>query len=77
MSYTFAKAMGGTVGNSICELDKLDLAKSILEERNKIENEKTKEQAKIKFRKKLEKRQKNKIKATPENNNEKNHHYAW
>jgi 3-phosphoglycerate kinase len=31
MSYTFAKAMGGTIGNSICELDKLDLAKSILE----------------------------------------------
>lgn len=31
MTYTFMKAMGGTVGNSICENDKLDLAKEILE----------------------------------------------
>ena len=31
MTYTFKKAMGGTVGTSICEDDKLDLAKSILE----------------------------------------------
>lgn len=31
MTYTFAKAQGGNVGNSICELDKLDLAKDILE----------------------------------------------
>lgn len=30
MTYTFAKAQGGNVGNSICELDKLDLAKEIL-----------------------------------------------
>ena len=30
MTYTFAKAMGGNVGNSICELDKLDLAKDIM-----------------------------------------------
>ena len=30
MSYTFAKAMGGKIGNSLCEDDKLDLAKEIL-----------------------------------------------
>ena len=31
MAYTFLKAMGYNVGNSICELDKLDLALSLLE----------------------------------------------
>lgn len=31
MSYTFAKAMGGKIGNSICENDKLDLALEIVE----------------------------------------------
>ena len=31
MAYTFFKAMGYNVGNSICELDKLDLAKSLME----------------------------------------------
>ena len=31
MAYTFFKAMGYNVGNSICELDKLDLAKSFME----------------------------------------------
>ena len=31
MTYTFAKAQGGTVGKSICEEDKLDLARDILE----------------------------------------------
>lgn len=30
MTYTFAKAMGGHVGNSICEDDKLDLALDIM-----------------------------------------------
>lgn len=30
MTYTFAKAQGGNVGNSICELDKLDLARDIM-----------------------------------------------
>lgn len=30
MTYTFVKAQGGNVGNSICELDKLDLANDIL-----------------------------------------------
>ena len=30
MSFTFAKAMGGSIGNSICEDDKQDLALSIL-----------------------------------------------
>ena len=30
MSYTFAKAMGGTVGNSLLEEDKIDLAKDIM-----------------------------------------------
>ena len=30
MSYTFVKAMGGKIGNSLCEDDKLDLAKDIL-----------------------------------------------
>ena len=34
MTYTFAKAMGGTVGTSICEEDKLDLALSIMEKAN-------------------------------------------
>lgn len=31
MTYTFIKALGGEVGNSICETDKLDLALSILD----------------------------------------------
>ena len=31
MSYTFSKAAGGNIGKSICELDKLDLAKSLVE----------------------------------------------
>jgi phosphoglycerate kinase len=31
MSYTFAKAAGGKIGKSICENDKLDLAKAIVE----------------------------------------------
>lgn len=31
MSYTFVKALGGEIGDSICEYDKLDLALSILE----------------------------------------------
>ena len=31
MAYTFFKAMGHNVGNSICELDKLDLAKELME----------------------------------------------
>lgn len=30
MTYTFAKALGGNVGNSLCELDKLDLALDII-----------------------------------------------
>lgn len=30
MTYTFTKAMGGKIGNSICEDDKLDLAKELL-----------------------------------------------
>ncbi len=30
MTYTFVKAQGGNVGNSICELDKLELANDIL-----------------------------------------------
>ena len=31
MAYTFFKSMGYEVGNSLCELDKLDLAKSLME----------------------------------------------
>ena len=31
MTYTFVKAMGGEIGNSLCEADKLDLAKEILD----------------------------------------------
>ena len=31
MAYTFFKAQGYNVGNSICELDKLDLARSLME----------------------------------------------
>ena len=31
MSFTFTKALGGNIGSSLCELDKLDLALSILE----------------------------------------------
>ncbi len=31
MSYTFVKAMGGKIGASLCEEDKLDLAKEIIE----------------------------------------------
>lgn len=30
MAYTFAKAMGGNIGNSLVELDKLDLAKELI-----------------------------------------------
>jgi phosphoglycerate kinase len=30
MAYTFFKAMGGQIGNSLCELDRLDTAKEIL-----------------------------------------------
>ncbi|MDE6287676.1 MAG: phosphoglycerate kinase, partial [Muribaculaceae bacterium] len=30
MTYTFAKAMGGNIGNSLCENDKLDLALDIM-----------------------------------------------
>ena len=35
MTYTFTKAMGGKIGNSICEEDKLDLALELLEKANK------------------------------------------
>ena len=31
MSYTFVKAEGGNIGKSLCELDKLDLAKSLVQ----------------------------------------------
>jgi phosphoglycerate kinase len=31
MAYTFMKAMGGSIGNSLCEDDRLDTAKAILE----------------------------------------------
>ena len=31
MTYTFVKALGGNIGNSLCEADKLDLAKEILD----------------------------------------------
>ena len=34
MAYTFFKSMGYNVGNSICELDKLDLAKQLMEKAN-------------------------------------------
>lgn len=35
MAYTFFKAQGYNVGNSICELDKLDLAKELMEKASK------------------------------------------
>ena len=39
MAYTFMKAMGGNIGNSLCENDKLDLAKDLLAKaRNKNVN---------------------------------------
>jgi phosphoglycerate kinase len=31
MTYTFIKAMGGHIGNSLCEEDKLDIAKAVIE----------------------------------------------
>ena len=31
MTYTFIKAMGGKIGNSLCETDKLDIAKAVIE----------------------------------------------
>ena len=31
MTYTFIKAMGGKIGNSLCEEDKLDIAKAVIE----------------------------------------------
>ena len=36
MAYTFFKAQGYNVGNSICELDKLDLARSLMEKAKNI-----------------------------------------
>jgi len=39
MAYTFAKALGGSVGNSICEDDKLDLALELLEKAKKNNTE--------------------------------------
>ena len=36
MAYTFVKAMGGKIGNSICEDDKLELALSLLEKGVKL-----------------------------------------
>ena len=38
MTYTFVQAQGGTVGDSICEPDKTDLALSILEQAKAKEN---------------------------------------
>ena len=35
MTYTFTKAMGGKIGNSICEEDRLDLALELLEKAKK------------------------------------------
>ena len=35
MAYTFLKAQGYEVGNSLCEIDKLDLAKELMEKANK------------------------------------------
>ena len=37
MAYTFSKAMGGNIGNSLVEDDKLELAKSIIEKANKLD----------------------------------------
>ena len=31
MTYTFIKAMGGKIGNSLCESDKLDIARAVIE----------------------------------------------
>jgi phosphoglycerate kinase len=36
MTYTFIKAQGGQIGNSLCEADKLDLALSLLEKAKKL-----------------------------------------
>jgi phosphoglycerate kinase len=36
MTYTFIKAKGGKIGNSLCETDKLDLALSLLEKAKKL-----------------------------------------
>jgi phosphoglycerate kinase len=36
MTYTFIKAQGGKIGNSLCEADKLDLALSLLEKAKKL-----------------------------------------
>ena len=35
MAYTFLKAMGHEIGNSVCELDKLELAQSLIDKANK------------------------------------------
>jgi phosphoglycerate kinase len=37
MTYTFIKAQGGKIGNSLCEADKLDLALSLLEKAKKLD----------------------------------------
>jgi len=39
MSYTFLKAQGREIGNSRLEKEKLDLAKSILEQAKKLNKE--------------------------------------
>ncbi len=39
MAYTFAKAQGGSIGNSICEPDKMDLALEIIEKAKKNNTE--------------------------------------
>lgn len=36
MAYTFYKALGYNIGTSICELDKVELAKTLLEKANKL-----------------------------------------
>jgi len=36
MAYTFAKAMGGNIGNSLVENDKVDLAKSIMKKAKEV-----------------------------------------
>jgi len=36
MAYTFAKAMGGNIGNSLVENDKVDLAKSIIKKAKEV-----------------------------------------
>ncbi len=36
MAYTFMKAQGGKIGNSLCEEDRLDIARLLLKKQKRV-----------------------------------------